>query len=64
LEVLNMGQQRPLRPGQGLLRKWQLIFYGTDQNPVRIPRNIEFRGGRQQQQQQPLESNGSRWRFS
>lgn len=53
LEVLNMGQQRPLRAGQGLLRKWQLIFYGTDQNPVRIPRNVEFRGGRQQQQQQP-----------
>ena len=48
LEVLNMGQQRPLRPGQGLLRKWQLIFYGTDQNPVRIPRNVEFRGGRQE----------------
>jgi hypothetical protein len=38
-----MGQQRPLRPGQGILRKWQLIFYGTDQNPVRIPRNVEFR---------------------
>jgi subtilisin-like proprotein convertase family protein len=55
LEVLNMGQQRPLRPGQGLLRKWQLIFYGTDQNPVRIPRNVEFRGGRQQ----PFESDGN-----
>ena len=36
------------RSGQGLLRKWQLIFYGTDENPVRVPRNInaDFRTGK------------------
>ena len=56
LEVLNMGQQRPLRPGQGILRKWQLIFYGTDQNPVRIPRNVEFRGSQSQPQSQPQQA--------
>ena len=39
LEVVNMGQEAPLRRGQGLLRKWQLIFYGTEENPVRLPRS-------------------------
>ena len=47
LEVLNMGQDPPTRPGQGLLRKWQLIFYGTAENPVRVPRNTNFRAGKQ-----------------
>jgi proprotein convertase subtilisin/kexin type 5 len=55
LEVVNMGEERPTRRGQGLLRKWQLIFYGTEENPVRLPRSTAFsssagpeRGGRQQ----------------
>ena len=39
LEVLNMGEDAPTRRGQGLLRKWQLIFYGTEENPVRVPRS-------------------------
>ena len=43
LEVTNMGTERPQRRGQGLLRKWQLIFYGTEESPVRLPRNVEFR---------------------
>ena len=50
LEVLNMNLQngRPNLPGRGLLRKWQLVFYGTNENPVRIPRNAEgFRSGKQ-----------------
>ena len=40
LEVTNMGQDGPSRRGQGLLRKWQLIFYGTEANPVRLPRSF------------------------
>ena len=50
LEVLNMNLQngRPDLPGRGLLRKWQLVFYGTNENPVRIPRNAGgFRSGKQ-----------------
>lgn len=48
LEVINMGQERPKRSNRGLLRKWQLIFYGTDENPVRVPRNVGgFRSGKQ-----------------
>jgi len=47
LEVKNMGRDLPSRRGRGLLRKWQLIFYGTEDNPVRLPRNIEFRTGRE-----------------
>ena len=47
LEVKNMGRDLPDRRGRGLLRKWQLIFYGTEDNPVRLPRNIEFRNGRE-----------------
>ena len=47
LEVKNMGRDQPSRRGRGLLRKWQLIFYGTEDNPVRLPRNIEFRNGRE-----------------
>ena len=39
LEVVNMGDDAPTRRGQGLLRKWQLIFYGTEENPVRVPRS-------------------------
>ncbi len=50
LEVVNMGEERPSRRGQGLLRKWQLIFYGTEENPVRVPRDLatgtSTRGGR------------------
>lgn len=42
-----MGRDLPSRRGRGLLRKWQLIFYGTEDNPVRLPRNVEFRGGRE-----------------
>lgn len=40
LEVMNMGQDPPTRAKQGILRKWQLIFYGTQDNPVRVPRNV------------------------
>ncbi len=55
LEVLNMNLQqssgRPTLPGRGLLRKWQLVFYGTNENPVRIPRNVGgFRTGKQSSQ--------------
>ncbi|CAB4056797.1 PCSK5 [Lepeophtheirus salmonis] len=46
LEVLNMGSSAPLRSGQGLLKKWQLIFYGTENNPIRVPRNINIRNGK------------------
>lgn len=54
LEVMNMGQDRPSRPGQGLVRKWQLIFYGTAENPVRIPRNVgNFRTAKQSSQFTP-----------
>jgi len=38
LEVINMGPDRPPRAGQGLLHKWQMIFYGTEHNPIRLPR--------------------------
>jgi len=38
LEILNMGPDRTPRPGQGLLHKWQMIWYGTEHNPVRLPR--------------------------
>lgn len=41
LEVINMGQERAPRPGQGLLHKWQMIFYGTDENPIRLPRRSQ-----------------------
>eukprot|EP00095_Tigriopus_kingsejongensis_P009291 snap_masked-scaffold175_size286436-processed-gene-1.14 protein:Tk09291 transcript:snap_masked-scaffold175_size286436-processed-gene-1.14-mRNA-1 annotation:"furin-like convertase" len=48
LEVMNMGSDPPNRSGQGILRKWQLIFYGTQENPVRVPRNVgNFRTGKQ-----------------
>ena len=48
LEVINMGQDKPKRSGKGLLKQWQLIFYGTDENPVRVPRNADvFYSGRQ-----------------
>jgi len=51
LEISNMGEDRPTRRGQGLLRKWQLIFYGTEDNPVRLPRSsftspVPVRSGR------------------
>jgi len=38
LEVKNMGPDRPPRAGQGLLHKWQMIYYGTEHNPIRLPR--------------------------
>ena len=38
LEVINMGPDRPPRAGQGLLHKWQMIYYGTEHNPIRLPR--------------------------
>ena len=38
LEVSNMSSEGPSRRGQGLLRKWQLIFYGSHDNPV--PRSL------------------------
>jgi len=41
LEVLNMGPERTPRPGQGLLHKWQMIWYGTEHNPVRLPRHSQ-----------------------
>jgi len=41
LEVLNMGPERSPRPGHGLLHKWQLIWYGTEHNPVRLPRQTQ-----------------------
>ena len=41
LEVSNMSSEGPSRRGQGLLRKWQLIFYGSQDNPVpRTPRTF------------------------
>ena len=46
LEVKNMGAEPPNRQGQGLLRKWQLIFYGTEDNPVRLPREVKGFEGR------------------
>ena len=39
LEVINMGSDRNFNRGQGMLHKWQMIWYGTEENPVRIPRN-------------------------
>ena len=42
---MNMGQERPSRPNRGLLKKWQLIFYGTEESPVRVPRNTGFSSG-------------------
>lgn len=42
LEILNMGPDRSPRPGQGLLHKWQMIWYGTEHNPVRLPRQSSF----------------------
>jgi len=41
LEVMNMGPERTPRPGKGLLHKWQMIWYGTEHNPVRLPRQSE-----------------------
>jgi len=41
LEVLNMGPERSPRPGHGLLHKWQMIWYGTEHNPVRLPRQSQ-----------------------
>jgi len=41
LEVMNMGPDRTPRPGKGLLHKWQMIWYGTEHNPVRLPRQSE-----------------------
>jgi len=40
LEVKNMGTEPPQRSGGGLLKKWQLIFYGTEESPVRLPRSF------------------------
>ncbi|EDS41848.1 proprotein convertase subtilisin/kexin type 4, furin [Culex quinquefasciatus] len=34
LQILNGGHRRVSQPG--ILSKWQLIFYGTDQNPIRL----------------------------
>ena len=39
LEVTNMGADRNFNRGKGVLHKWQMIWYGTENNPVRIPRN-------------------------
>merc|ERR1712127_58121 len=39
LEVVNMGADRNFNRGKGVLHKWQMIWYGTEHNPVRIPRN-------------------------
>jgi len=41
LEVINMGPDRPPRAGQGLLHKWQMIYYGTEHNPIRLPRQSQ-----------------------
>ena len=41
LEVINMGPERPPRAGQGLLHKWQMIYYGTEHNPIRLPRQSQ-----------------------
>lgn len=41
LEVLNMGPERTPRPGRGLLHKWQMIWYGTEHSPVRLPRQSQ-----------------------
>merc|ERR1719483_137477 len=41
MEVLNMGPERTPRPGRGLLHKWQMIWYGTEHNPVRLPRQSQ-----------------------
>eukprot|EP00096_Caligus_rogercresseyi_P011194 TRINITY_DN4331_c0_g1_i1.p1 TRINITY_DN4331_c0_g1~~TRINITY_DN4331_c0_g1_i1.p1 ORF type:complete len:661 (+),score=93.36 TRINITY_DN4331_c0_g1_i1:122-2104(+) len=46
LEVVNMGSSKPLRNSAGILNKWQLIFYGTETNPIRVPRNINGRTGK------------------
>jgi proprotein convertase subtilisin/kexin type 5 len=41
LEVVNQGEKPPAKPGQGKLLRWQLIFFGTDENPVRVPRGVD-----------------------
>jgi len=39
LEVINAGSERSSRAGKGILHKWQMIWYGTENNPIRIPRH-------------------------
>ena len=34
LEIINAGNKRVNKPG--ILKKWQLVFYGTDTNPIRL----------------------------
>ncbi|XP_055634461.1 furin-like protease 2 isoform X2 [Toxorhynchites rutilus septentrionalis] len=41
LQILNGGHRRVSQPG--ILSKWQLIFYGTNQNPIRL-KNAGQRG--------------------
>ena len=44
LELVNMGSDRG-HAGQGLLHTWQMIWYGTEDNPVRVPRQSAFSSG-------------------
>jgi len=44
LELVNMGGDRPVHAGQGVLHTWQMIWYGTEDNPVRVPRQSALVG--------------------
>jgi len=39
LEIFNMAADGNFNRGKGILHKWQMIWYGTENNPIRIPRN-------------------------
>lgn len=43
LQIINGGRRRVNQPG--ILSKWQLIFYGTQTNPIRLKTDPNFRGG-------------------
>ncbi len=59
LEIINAGSERSARAGQGILHKWQMIWYGTEHNPIRIPRHSSLISSPQiptQQQASPFPS--------
>jgi len=56
LEVINAGSERSSRPGNGILHKWQMIWYGTENNPIRIPRHSSLISQNTQQSSQQLKS--------
>ncbi|KAH8303711.1 hypothetical protein KR018_001969, partial [Drosophila ironensis] len=49
LQVVNGGRRRVNQPG--ILSKWQLIFYGTSQQPMRLRSELVSSSNPQQQQQ-------------